>query len=250
MSPAKRITIIFSALASVFGGIGIAQKLGLGDGYSLLPSTPKAAESNVLAALDQGDFKLPSWGEYAAVLEHPVFNESREPTPIEESTTAKPEDELKAQPINVTLTSIIMTPKVKLAIVRDNNNGQSTVVKVGASLEGEQSGWKLVEVKPRHAVFEGQGLGRQELELLVDASARAAPMMPGVAPIPPGMPGSNVPPPPLPSPPPGSMATTSDNQSPDANNQARAEEIRKRIEERRKQLREEAERMRSQEKPQ
>lgn len=246
MSPAKRVTIILSALASLFGAIGIAQKLGLGDGYTLLPSDQKAQKSNVLAALDQGDFKLPSWGEYAAVLEHPVFNESREPTPIDESTSEGPQGPATAQPINVTLTSIIMTPKVKLAIVRDNNTGLSTVVKTGASLEGEQSGWKLVEVRPRVAVFEGEGLGRQELELLVDAS-KAAPVMPGAAPIPPGMPGSNVPPP---QPPPMTTAMVSDNQAPDANNQARAEEIRKRIEERRKQLREEAERMRSQEKPQ
>jgi general secretion pathway protein N len=247
MSPAKRITIILSALASLFGAVGIAQKLGMGDGYSLLPSDRKTEQTNVLAALDQGDFKLPSWGDYAAVLEHPVFNESREPTPIEESAAEGAEGgPATAQPINVTLTSIIMTPKVKLAIVRDNNNGVSTVVKVGTALEGEQSGWKLVEVRPRTAVFEGQGLGRQELELLVDASAKAAPVMPGVAPIPPGMPGSNVPP----QPPPVATAMAAEGQSPDANNQARAEEIRKRIEERRKQLREEAERMRSQEKPQ
>ncbi|MDZ4814375.1 MAG: hypothetical protein SGI99_17455 [Pseudomonadota bacterium] len=243
MSPARRITIILSSVAAAFAAIGIAQKLGVGAGYSLLQSDAAASSSNALSALDKEVFKLPSWGEYAPVLEHPVFNESREPTPVEEVGT-EAGAEPTAQPINVTLTSIIMTPKVKLAIVRDNNTGQSTVIKVGASLEGEQSGWKLVEVRPRNAVFEGQGLGRQDLELLVDASARAAPVPP---PMPPGMPGSNVPPPP---PPPISTAMASDNQVPDANNQVRAEEIRKRIEERRKQLREEAERMRSQEKPQ
>lgn len=246
MSPAKRITIILSALASLFGAVGIAQKMGLGDGYTLLPSDRKSQRTDVLASLDQGDFKLPSWGEYATVLEHPVFNESREPTPLEETSGDGSGEAKVAAPINVTLTSIIMTPKVKIAIVRDNNTGLSTVLKTGTSLEGEQSGWKLVEVRPRVAVFEGEGLGRQELELLVDAS-KAAPMMPGAAPIPPGMPGSNVPPA---QPPPITSAMASDNQAPDANNQARAEEIRKRIEERRKQLREEAERMRSQETPQ
>jgi general secretion pathway protein N len=199
-------------------------------------------------------FKLPSWSEYAPVLAHPVFNETREPTPVDAVAEAGKDGEAKAvaQPINVTLTSIIMTPKLKLAIVRDNNSGQSVVVKVGTALEGEQSGWKLVEVEPRKAIFEGQGLGRQELELVVDASARAAPPMPlpGAAPVP-GVPGAaGVPPPPPAQPPPATMATASDNVSADANNQARAEEIRKRIEERRRQLREEAERMRSQEKSQ
>lgn len=247
MSPARRITIILSSLATVFAGLGVAQKLGLGDGYNLLPSTAKPTAGDALAGLGQDVFKLPSWGEYAPVLDHPVFNESRDPTPIEEASTTDEGGAISAQPINVTLTSIIMTPKVKLAIVRDNNTGVSTVVKVGASLEGEQSGWKLVEVKPRNAVFEGEGLGQQELELLVDASAKAPPA-PGMAPIPPGMPGVSAQAPAPPPPP--SMAMSADNQVPDANNQARAEEIRKRIEERRKQLREEAERMRSQEQPQ
>lgn len=248
MNPARRITIILSSIAALCGALGIAQKLGMGDGYSLLPASGRTAKSDALSALDKAVFKLPSWGDYALVLEHPVFNESREPTPIDEKDDPNAGPAQTATPINVTLTSIIITPKLKLAIVRDNNTGQSTVVKVGNTLEGEQSGWKLVEVAPRKAVFEGQGLGQQELELLVDASAKgAAPPMPG-GPIPqPGMPGANPAAPPLAAPPPATMATMSDNQVPDANNQARAEEIRKRIEERRKQLREEAERMRSQE---
>jgi len=240
MTPSRRITIVLSSLAVVLGALAAAQQFGLGDGYQLLPAPRRSDEASAMTALDREVFGLPSWSEYVSVLEHPVFNESREPTPVEEAT-AGPEAgaEPTAQPINVTLTSIIITPKVKIAIVRDNNTGQSSVVKVGSALEGEQSGWKLVEVKPRGAVFEGQGLGRQDLELLVDASAPSA-----AAPPPPGMPGA-VPGPTMPP-----MPALPNAQSPDANNQVRAEEIRKRIEERRKQLREEAERMRSEEKPQ
>jgi general secretion pathway protein N len=236
MTPSRRITILLSSIAASLAGLGAAQMLGLGDGYRLLPASERGVEASALSALDRSVFKLPSWGDYAGVLAHPVFNETREPTPVdavvaEDGAGAEP----TAQPINVTLTSILITPKVKIAIVRDNNTGLSSVVKVGSALEGEQSGWKLVEVRPRGAVFEGQGLGRQDLELDVNTAAAAA-----GAPLPPGMA----------APAPPALATTPPEQAPDGNNQVRAEEIRKRIEERRKQLREEAERMRSQEKTQ
>lgn len=237
MNPSRRITIILASIATVCGALGVAQKLGLGDGYSLLEAAAVDTDATVMSQLDHDVFRLPSWGEYAAVLEHPVFNESREPTPVEASQEgAEGGEGATAQPINVTLTSIIISPKVKLAIVRDNNTGQSVVIKVGSALEGEQSGWKLVEVGPRLAVFEGQGLGRQELELSVDASAKAA-----LPPSPLGLPGG------LPPPMQTKEGANPDMAAPDANNQVKAEEIRMRIEERRKQLREEAERMRAQE---
>ena len=242
MTPSRRITYILSGCAIALGGLAVAQQLGVGEGYGLLPANRRSAESSALSALDREVFKLRSWGVYAGVLEHPVFNESREPTPVDEVVSDDAADaEPSAQPINVALTSIIITPKVKLAIVRDNNTGLSSVIKVGSTLEGEQSGWKLVEVRPRGAVFEGQGLGRQDLELAVDASAPAA-----------GNPMPGNPTPGLPAPVPAVAALPTDKQqpAPDVDNQKRAEEIRLRIEERRKQLREEAERMRSQEKTQ
>lgn len=235
MTPARRITLLLSGFAVVLAALAVAQYMGLGNGYQLLSGTQRSAETNALSALDRTPFKLDSWADYANVLAHPVFNETREPTPVE-AVVADAPVEPTAQPINVTLTSIIMTPKVKLAIVRDNNSGKSEVVKVGMSLEGEQSGWKLVEVRPRGAVFEGQGLGRQDLELFVASAtaSREATQMPAPTPVAPGMTPTSSP------------VTTNANNT-EAASQTRAEEIRKRIEERRKQLREEAERMRTQE---
>ena len=138
-----------------------------------------------------------------------------------------------AAPLNATLTSVIITPKMKLAIVKDNNTGTSEVVRVGRPLPGEQNGWTLVEVSPRGATFEGQGLGRQALELAVNEAAAAGVKMTPVPAAEAGKPG-------VPMVPPAAAAATSD-----AASQAHAEEIRRRIEERRRQLREEAERMRS-----
>lgn len=252
MIPTKRITLILGSLVATLAGLGSAQQFGLGDGYTLLPADPKAANVVVALDLDRKPFQLASWGDYTAILDHPVFNESREPTPVEASLAGEGANaEPTAQPINVTLTSIIITPKLKLAIVRDNNSGKSQVVKVGMPLDAEQNGWKLVEVSPRGAVFEGQGLGRQNLELLVSGALAGAGGAPTAAtnayggPVNAPIPGTSGPLTPNPAP----MNTPGGIENPAiaAAAQDRTEEIRKRIEERRKQLREEAARMRTEE---
>ncbi|MGD9583811.1 MAG: hypothetical protein AB7V26_09150 [Lysobacterales bacterium] len=247
MTPTRRISIILSSLVTVLGSLGVAQSFGLGEGYRLLPTRPLSVDQDVLAQLDHEPFKLESWGEYASVLEHPLFNEDRQPTPVEAVAGADADAEPAVPPINVTLTSIILTPTVKLAIVRDKASGKSQVVKLGTPLDGEQSGWKLVEVNPRMAIFEGQGMGRQNLELDVadkGPSGGAGAAAPGTPAAPQSVaeaafgvnPGQ------------AAAAQTQAQPAPAAGGaQDRAEEIRKRIEERRKQLREEAERMRSEE---
>lgn len=244
MTPTRRIGILLSSLVTVLGSLGVAQRFGVGEGYRLLPARSPAAQRDVLAQLDHEPFKLDSWGEYASVLEHPLFNEDRQPTPVEPTAASGADAEPSVPPINVTLTSIIMTPVLKLAIVRDKASGKSQVVKLGTLLDGEQSGWKLVEVNPRMAVFEGQGIGRQNLELDVSdkgpsgAAAPAAAKPPGPQSVAEAAFGVAT----------GQPAVAEPQASPAAGGaQDRAEEIRKRIEERRKQLREEAERMRSEE---
>ena len=70
---------------------------------------------------------------------------------------------------------MILSQDLQLALVRDNTNGETARVRVGKPLEGAMAGWTLVELKPRLAVFDGAGLGRQELELTVDTKGTAPP---------------------------------------------------------------------------
>ena len=233
MTPARRIGIGLLALAGSFGGLDLAQRFGLGAGYRL--PEPSRGDPAAPLALNRGVFKLPGWGEYAVVLDRPIFNEDRKPTPVSESAATDKPEEATAKPLNATLTSIILTPDVKLAIVKNNDTGESEVVRMGRPLAGEQNGWTLVEVSPRGATFEGQGLGRQALELAVNETSSGVQV---TTPSPAGNAKSAAPggaPP---------VAATPAPES-DAASQAHAEEIRRRIEERRRQLREEAERMRS-----
>jgi len=236
MTPARRISIGLLGLAGTFGAFDVAQRLGLGTGYAL-PESVRGTPAAPLS-LKRDAFKLPVWTEYAMVLDRPIFNEDRKPTPVSATVSDKPAG-VEVQPLNATLTSVIITPTVKLAIVKDNTTGVSEVVRVGRPLPGEQKGWSLVEVSPRGATFEGQGLGKQSLELAVNEVSAGVQMMPGNV-----AEAGKVPPPAL-SPAGAGAATPPPAAEDDAASQARAEDIRKRIEERRRQLREEAERMRS-----
>ncbi len=238
MSPARRLGIALVALSVLLGGLFVGQQFGLGTGYSLAESEGKLKPRDYLGGLNKEGFRLESFDKFQELVTRPVFNEDRKPTPIEEKPAEGAAVVAAVPDLDVTLTSIIHTADKKLAIVRDNKSNLSMVVKLGMPLEGEQSGWKLVEVDPRKVVFEGEGSGRKELELSVNESAISRPE--GAPPAPDGQVPANM----NNSAPPAVAANQAES---DAANQAKAEEIRRRIEERRRQLREEAERMRAQE---
>lgn len=240
MTRGKRIAAVLSGAVLVLGLVALAQSYGLGAGYTLEQGTTAAPPERV-APLQRDPVKLRPWEEYADVLSRPLFNESRTPEAIEVVAANGGDDQ--AAPLNVLLTGVIITKDLRIAMVKDNESGKTQRVRVGQALEGTQAGWKLVELEPRGAVFDGDSLGRQELELTIDtkgapamAQQSPAPQQPMVAaqPMDPNAAaaqamvanGSAATPPP-----------------PPAGQPANAEEIRRRIEERRRQLREEAQRM-------
>ena len=142
----------------------------------------------------------------------------------------------------MTLTGIILTNGVKLAMVRDNASGKSVRLKTGMALPGDQSGWKLAEVRARSAVFEGAG---QQQELKLQINDKGTPAPPALVAVPPPQQQPNPAQPAQPQP--AVAAGQPDFTPPPA---ANADEIRRRIEERRKQLREEAQRMANQDQKQ
>lgn len=233
MSRSKRIAIVLGSVAGVLAIWAVLQQFGFGAGYRLLANDRGATAATRFAAIEREPYKLEAYGAYAEILTRPVFNESRAPEAQAETAGTEGEPaKATAAPLNVALTGVILMPELKLAFVRDNVTNTVHRVRLGNPLEGEQSGWKLVELKPRGAVFEGEGLGRQELDLATDvagAPAAVAAIVPAPAADPAGVQ------PVSPEAPSGIAGRPSGNVTPDA--------IRQRIEERRRQLREEAQRM-------
>lgn len=267
MTRAQRLLLTLGSAGLLLGAILIAQNFGLGDGYVLEPLGEVAHERLPKEAGTRRSAGLKPFSAYEDLLQRPLFNEDRKPTPIDEEVSATPVATVAS--LDAQLTGVILMPNVKLAMIRENASGKGLRVRLGTELDGALAGWKLVELEPRKAVFEAQGQGRQELELAVDKAGAPAPPPPAMAGAV-GMSGSATPMgQPAPPPRPDGLATPQGAvmQAPNAGKADAAkvsagsaqpvepadgsaveqpevaESIRQRIEERRRQLREEAARL-------
>ncbi|TBR36642.1 MULTISPECIES: general secretion pathway protein GspN [Dyella] len=92
--------------------------------------------------------------QFAAVWQQPLFNPDRKPV----TRAAKGGANLG----DMQLTGIIMTPGLRMALLHAKGGDSDIRVREGETLP--DGSWKLVELKPRAAVFES-GSGRTELEL-------------------------------------------------------------------------------------
>jgi general secretion pathway protein N len=214
--------------------------------------TPMADDPALVQALPKLSAPAPErlgpLNQYADIAARPLFSENRQPQPFyiggkEDATAAAPPS------FDWILTSVLITPQVKLAILQTPQGGEGIRVKLGEEPSG-QSGWRLAELMPRSAVFEGPG-GRRALELRVFDGAggvpptqvRTAPQPPSV--VPPsqarvtGGPAAPMPVPVVPNAP-----ASAQNQpppdpppAPPQSTEEQMEAIRKRIEARRAQMR-------------
>jgi general secretion pathway protein N len=226
---------------------------GLGGRITPLPADPSLVQA--LPKLPPAPpERLGGLPEYANVGARPLFSEDRRPKPFFLSG-----EEAAAPAFDLVLSSVLITPALELAIVQPAQGGEGLRVRVGESPEGFP-GWRLTELSPRHAVFDGPE-GRRELELRVfdgaggqPPTAVAGPAGPGPAPASSGMPpaarttGGNAGPvamptvPSLPSttsaaPAPAPNASSEPPSAPATTTEQQMDAIRQRIEQRRAQLR-------------
>lgn len=148
--------------------------------------------------------------QYAEAATRPLFTEDRRPRAFV-ATTADPGDGGSGNAFDYVLTGVLISPQVRLAILQPGNGGPAQRVREGAAPEGA-AGWRLVEVQPRRALFDGPG-GRMALDLRVFGA---------------------------PAPPPAASVEAAPAAEPDADKpgdeQRRIDDLRRRIEARRAQL--------------
>lgn len=201
------------------------------------PALPKVS-------LTRTESRLGPYDAYALVGTRPLMNERRKPIAISAA-----EAEPGAGDLDVTLTSVLITPRLKLAILTDNKEGGSRRVRLGDAVEG--SAWRLMSLEPRKAVLEGPS-GQRTLELRVfdgrsgeaptpitSASAGTAPA--GAPPPTPVSSPGNPPAPPKPAVAQNVPPATANRPEPaNLTQEQQVEAIRRRIEARRAQMRAEA----------
>lgn len=238
---ARAARLLTQTLAGVCGVLALCAVVlyaGFGRGYGWLPDEGEENPRPQVGAVDNKPVQLPPASSFAAIDAHPLFNEDRQPTPVDASASGV-EEAPPPSPLNVALTGVILDAArdVHIAMVQDRARNQAIALRVGMPLEGEQASWTLVEVKPRAAVFRSAANETTEIELETSV-AQAAPAKPSPGrPQAPGKPGAPVPPP-------AGAKGPAPNAVPSPANDASAD-LARRIEERRRQMREDAERQRN-----
>lgn len=224
--------------------------LGMGNRVQHLPEDPSLVPRLPQLATAPPE-RLGPLSQYSEISARPLFSEDRRPQPF--SLTAEGDGD-NAPKFDYVLTSVLITPTLKMAIVQPSAGGDSIRVKLGEAAEALPS-YRLTALNPRSAVFEGPD-GEHALDLRVfdgnggqpptavqapeettDADASAAqpgqkPARRAVMPKPPVQ-STPTPSPAVPSP--ATAPPPNDDNGPDT--EAQIEGIRKRIEERRRQLR-------------
>jgi general secretion pathway protein N len=140
------------------GALLLAVLLGLGRGVHWDAPRPLAA----LPPAHAGSALPPArpLTAFAPVWQQPLFSADRLPS-ASPTAAAVSLGELE-------LTGVILTPDLHLALLHDKNGDRPLRVTEGATLP--DSGWRLVELKARSAVFASAN-GRTELTLPVTAPA-------------------------------------------------------------------------------
>lgn len=216
----------------------------LADDPSLVNALPKLPQ--------QTPERLGPLAQYSEIAARPLLSQNRKPQPF---FIQGQEGGEQPQTFDFVLTSVLITPRLQMAILQPTQGGEGVRLKIGDAPESAQ-GWRVAEIHPRSVVIEGPD-GPRTLELRVfdglsGQPPSASPASPGSAP-PVQPPAMAVPPPstsavmttpsrPTPMPPAGTAG-----QAPPSGNQPQAESpmtteqqmeaIRKRIEARRAQLR-------------
>ncbi|MET4675489.1 MULTISPECIES: hypothetical protein [unclassified Luteibacter] len=188
----RRLTPLLAGVALVLAATLCVFALGVGRGVRWdPPGDPQALPAARPVAMPT---PVPL-ARFVEVWQRPLFMADRKPV------AAAGDDDSASNIGDLELTGIIMTPGLRMALLRDKGKDVTVRVKEGSPLaEGH---WTLASLTPRSAVFDNGG-ERRELTLKVSAPEALAKdgKRPGVPPGQPAQPGQ---PTPSPSLPPGAM---------------------------------------------
>ena len=201
LRPATLLLAALAAWALLLLGLGFA---GLGGRYPhaaddahLAPALPKFTLSKI-------NSRLGPMSDYQEVSDRPLMMAERRPVAIAAAADTTTD-------FDATLTSVLITPTLQLAILTDNQGGASRRVRVGENVEG--TSWRLVQLHPRQAIFEGPG-GQRVMDLRVYSGVGGVPGTPMAAAPTPDENAQPVAPPPPPPPEVASMPPRPSNPAP------------------------------------
>ena len=151
-------TLLLGAICLWALSLLILAMAGLGSRFSAAANDAKPPPIPVIS-LTRSQSRLGPVANYLEVGERPLMTADRRPAPV-----LAVDGQAGAADLDVTLTSVLITPNLQLAILTSNSDAMSYRVRLGEAVQG--SNWRLVQLEPRRAVIEGPS-GQRVLELRV-----------------------------------------------------------------------------------
>jgi len=158
----RRLTPLLAGVAIALAIVLVLLIGGIGRGMHWNPPLPTPPLPDMR---NQAGMPVPQPLErFGAVWQKPLFNPDRKPIVRAAGESSNLGD--------MELTGIIMTPGLRIALLRSKDGEREVRIREGSSLP--DGGFKLVELQPRSAVFEVSGT-RTELKLPAGAAVTPLP---------------------------------------------------------------------------
>ncbi|MDQ3039249.1 MAG: general secretion pathway protein GspN [Pseudomonadota bacterium] len=177
------LTWLLAACAGWALLVWMAALLGLGNAVAPTPSI--AASVALPRAKPANPERVGPLAQYVEAAARPLFTSDRRPRSfLATGADGEAAAGMQNQTLDFILTGVLISPQVRMAFLQPTAGGESVRVREGSSPEGV-SAWRLVDVQPRRAIFEGNG-GQSTLELRVfgEAGPVTKGMSAGAMPVP------------------------------------------------------------------
>ncbi len=243
-----RNNLLTAILVIALGGLGvIAVGQTLLMGRVNLDRIPASGQSDMVSGeVDAPETGLADFASYTAITDRPVFFSDRRLPVVE--VVEVPEDMPDPDPgfddpdpvedLRAAVAGIIITPELRMAMIRDDAANKTMVLREGMSLEGEQAAWRLDQIASRSVSFVSVDGRESALELKVNTAGLTA-GSPGQITTPASQRAQEAE---APASEESAEQRREATETGDNDARARAEEVRRRVAERRAELRAEAER--------
>lgn len=153
----RPLTLLLAAAGLWALSVLVLAMAGLGSRFPAPTATIEAPPLPKIT-LTRAEPRLGAFANYTEVGQRPLLMPDRRPgvTPAA--------DGQGSSDLDVTLTSVMITSRLQVAILTDNQDASSRRVRLGETVAG--SNWRLVQLEPRRALLEGP-TGQRELLLRV-----------------------------------------------------------------------------------
>ena len=160
------------AFAAWSAGLLVLALAGLGGRVGPHPDNPGLAPAVPDVQLSAVAQRLGPVENYAALGDRPLLNPDRRPSAVRVAAETGNADALD----DLVLTSVLIAGQTRLALLQHKDGGEARRVRVGDFVPS--SPWRLAELEPRRALFDGP-TGRRELALRVfDGRGAVQPNLP------------------------------------------------------------------------